>query len=181
MDKKARLAARRAAYGEEWGSEYPEGIKWTKQRKSVYRVLRDASEPLNAAQIYRLTGEETYREEIAAGDDAGRDNCTGGGKQAGAGDYALSTVYRILAVFEEKGLVEKNISMEDGTVVYSLARDGHTHYAVCLGCHRRIPLQGCPFTHIHMEKEPEGFTVTGHRLELYGYCVACKGNGGGRG
>ena len=153
MDKKVRTAARAAAYGEKWESEYPQGIKWTKQRKSVYKVLKDASEPLSAAQIYRLAGEEM----------------TGG-------DYALSTVYRILAAFEEKGLVEKNICLEDGTVVYSLARNGHTHYAICLQCHRRIPLQSCPFTHIHMEKEPEGFTVTGHRLELYGYCKECERN-----
>ncbi|MDE6640162.1 MAG: transcriptional repressor [Acetatifactor sp.] len=159
MDKKVRSAARAAVYGEKWGSEYPQGIKWTKQRKSVYKVLKDASEPLSAAQIYRLAGEES-----AAGD------------YAGGRDYALSTVYRILAAFEEKKLVEKNICLEDGTVVYSLARNGHTHYAVCLGCHRRIPLQSCPFNHIHMEKEPEGFTVTGHRLELYGYCVECGKN-----
>lgn len=159
MDKKARIAARAAAYGEEWDLEYPRGIKWTKQRKSVYRVLKDASEPLNAAQIYRLVGEEA-----------------GGEEYAGRGDYALSTIYRILTAFEEKALVEKNMCLEDGTVVYSLARNGHTHYAVCLGCHRRIPLQSCPFTHIHMEKEPEGFTVTGHRLELYGYCVECGRN-----
>lgn len=146
MDKKVKCAARGAAYEAEWEPEYPQGIKWTKQRKSVYKVLRDVSEPLNAAQIYRL---------------------------AGGRDYALSTIYRILAAFEEKKLVEKNVCLEDGTVVYSLARNGHTHYAVCLGCHRRIPLQSCPFAHIHMEKEPEGFTVTGHRLELYGYCMEC--------
>lgn len=165
MDKKVRSAARAAVYGEKWESEYPQGIKWTKQRKSVYKVLKDASEPLSAAQIYRLAGEET-----AVGDHAGEE------KYAGGGEYALSTVYRILAAFEEKKLVEKNICLEDGTVVYSLARNGHTHYAVCLGCHRRIPLQSCPFTHIHMEQEPEGFTVTGHRLELYGYCVECGKN-----
>lgn len=167
MEKKVKCAARGAAYGAEWEPEYPQGIKWTKQRKSVYKVLRDASEPLNAAQIYRLAGEEPNREDNAAGEHTGGKDYTGGR------DYALSTIYRILAAFEEKKLVEKNVCLEDGTVAYSLARNGHTHYAVCLGCHRRIPLQSCPFAHIHMEKEPEGFTVTGHRLELYGYCMDC--------
>ena len=51
MDKKVRSTARAAVYGEKWESEYPQGIKWTKQRKSVYKVLKDASEPLSAAQI----------------------------------------------------------------------------------------------------------------------------------
>lgn len=144
------MAARMAAYGEEWESEYPRGLKWTKQRKSVYRILKEASEPLNASQIYHLAD-----------------------KNAGGEEYALSTVYRILTAFEEKGLVERNVSLEDGAVVYTLTRDGHTHYAVCLACRRRIPLQSCPFAHIHLEKDTEGFIVTGHRLELYGYCRQC--------
>lgn len=131
--------------------EYPTGIKWTKQRKAVYKVLRESVEPLNAVQIYHLA------EEIAGGE-----------------EYAPSTIYRILSAFEGKGLVEKTTWMGDGTIVYSLNRGSHTHYAVCLECHRRIPLQSCPFAHIHLEKETTDFTITGHKLELYGYCRECK-------
>lgn len=152
MNKKTRMAARMAVSGEEWESEYPRGLKWTKQRKSVYKVLKEAAEPLSAAGIYHLAERE-----------------------AGGEEYALSTVYRILTAFEEKGLVEKNVSLEDGAVVYTLTGDSHTHYAVCLECRRRIPLQSCPFAHIQLEKETEGFIVTGHRLELYGYCRECGG------
>lgn len=129
--------------------EYPQGLKWTKQRKSVYKVLWETSEPLNAIQIYNL----------AARDMAGE-------------EYAVSTIYRILAVFEEKGLVEKSTWMGDGTAVYTLNRGGHTHYAVCLECRRKIPLQSCPFTHMHMDAAE--FTVTGHKLEVYGYCRECR-------
>lgn len=134
--------------------EYPQSLKWTKQRRSVYRVLWTAAEPLTALQIYHQVE-----------------------KQNDGGEYAVSTIYRTLAAFEEKGLVEKTACMGDGTVVYELKRDGHTHYAVCLGCHRRIPLQSCPFSQIHLEKETEGFTVTGHKLELYGYCRECRKEG----
>lgn len=139
------------------GSEnivYPQGLKWTRQRKSVYRVLWTAKEPLTANQIYQRA------EKLNAGE-----------------EYAVSTIYRILAVFEEKELVEKAAWMEDGTVVYELRRGGHRHYAVCLGCHRRIPLQSCPFAHIHLEKETKEFYVTGHKLELYGYCKECRKEG----
>jgi len=111
-------------------TEYPEGLKWTKQRKCVYRVLKEAKEPLNAIQIYNLAE-----------------------KQADGEEYAVSTIYRILAAFEEKGLVEKTSWMGDGTVVYELKREGHTHYAVCLECHKRIPLEKCPFAHLHLEKD----------------------------
>lgn len=137
--------------------EYPQGIKWTRQRKCIYRILWNAEEPLNAARIYHLAEQEAEGKE-----------------------YAPSTVYRILAVFEEQGLVEKTIGMGDGTAVYALNRGGHTHYAVCLQCHRRIPLQNCPFAHMHLEKETEDFTVVNHKLELYGYCRDCRASEPGR-
>ena len=87
--------------------------------------------------------------------------------------YAVSTVYRILTTFEEKEIVIRYVRSDDGSSVYELNRGGHTHYAVCLECHKRIPLRSCPFSHVHLHAEAEGFTVTGHRLELYGYCMAC--------
>lgn len=131
--------------------QYPQGIKWTKQRKAVYEVLWQAKEPLSAVQIYNRV--EKSDEE---------------------GAYAVSTIYRILAAFEEKNLVSKTTWMGDGTVVYELNRGGHTHYAVCLECHKRIALPSCPFAHVHLEQETGDFTVTGHKLELYGYCKDCK-------
>lgn len=131
--------------------QYPQGIKWTKQRKAVYEILWQAKEPLSAVQIYNRV--EKSDEE---------------------GTYAVSTIYRILAAFEEKNLVSKTTWMGDGTVVYELNRGGHTHYAVCLECHKRIALPSCPFAHVHLEQETGDFTVTGHKLELYGYCKDCK-------
>lgn len=131
--------------------EYPQGLKWTRQRKIIYRILRAATEPLNAIQIYTLAMENMEGEECA-----------------------VSTVYRILSAFEEQGFVEKSVGMGDGTVVYSLDRGMHTHYAVCLECHRRIPLQNCPFIRMHPNLSVEDFTVTGHKLELYGYCRECR-------
>ena len=130
---------------------FPQGIKWTRQRRAVYTVLWKAKEPLNAAAIYRLACEEGSGEE-----------------------YAPSTIYRILAAFEEKGLVEKEADMADGNIFYSLCRGSHRHYAVCLECRKRIPLPSCPFAHIHMEKETQGFVIVDHKLEVYGYCAQCR-------
>lgn len=130
---------------------YPQGMKWTRQRKDVYEVLYRATEPLSAVQIYQR---------IATGQDA----C----------NYAVSTIYRILTVFEEHGFVNRTNWMGDGTIVYELQRGEHTHYAVCLECHKRIPLSNCPFAHVRLEQETGDFTVTGHKLELYGYCKDCK-------
>ena len=130
---------------------YPGGLKWTKQRKCVYNILKDEKEPVSAVEIYRrllqTEGSETY---------------------------AVSTVYRILDIFEEKGMVHKDVRSEDHIGVYELERGMHTHYAVCLVCHKRIPLEHCPVAHMHTGAGPENFTVTGHKLELYGYCGECR-------
>lgn len=136
---------------------YPQGIKWTRQRKDVYHVLEGATEPLSAVQIYNHI-EKTEND----------------------GNYAISTIYRILTTFEEQGLVNKTNWMGDGTYVYELNRGEHTHYAVCLNCHKRIPLHACPFEHMHVHNhddhdlEADGFTVISHKLELYGYCSTCN-------
>lgn len=132
------------------GRKYPGGIKWTRQRKTVYDVLEQAVEPLSAVQIYQRVCES---ERDAA--------------------YAMSTIYRILSAFEDKTLISRTTWMGDGTAVYELTRGEHTHYAVCLECHRRIPLSCCPFAGLSLEQEADGFTVTGHKLELYGYCRQC--------
>ena len=131
--------------------EYPQGIKWTKQRKDVYNILCDGKEPLSAQQIYNM---------IVA--------------QEGEETYAPSTIYRILNAFEEHGLVTKTTWMDDATVVYELNRGGHTHYAMCLSCHKRVPLPTCPFAHVHFPEAGDDFQITRHKLELYGYCKECK-------
>ncbi len=132
---------------------YPKGIKWTRQRKAVCKVLMEAEEPLSAVQIYnRILKRE---EEV---------------------NYAVSTIYRILAMFEKAGFVEKSTYMGDGTVLYEWSKGGHTHYAVCLVCHKRVALRACPFAHLHLDEDMGDFTVTGHKLELYGYCKECRKN-----
>ena len=71
-------------------------------------------------------------------------------------------------------MVEKTTFMGYGTDVSELNRGEHPHYAVCLECHKRIPLPSCPFAHVHLEQDTGDFTVTGHKLELYGYCKKCQ-------
>lgn len=138
--------------------EYPKGIKWTKQRKEVYQILSDTMEPLSAQQIFRKMVEKEEEEMCA-----------------------LSTVYRILSAFEEKGLVSSTTWLGEDQVVYELERGEHTHYAVCLRCHKRIVLHSCPLTIGHMghrhsddEEELGDFTVISHKIELYGYCESCR-------
>lgn len=139
-------------------NKWPEGMKWTKQRKDIFEVLKGAKKPVSAHDIYQ---EILKLNEVDAS------------------NFAISTVYRSLAVFEEKGLVEKSVLLGSDTAVYELADGQHKHYAVCLSCHKLVPLKHCPFEHVehdHMESEDGEFVVTGHKLELYGYCKECTMN-----
>lgn len=83
---------------------------------------------------------------------------------------SLSTVYRTLEKFTEAGIVSKQIFGSGNEMYYELTFMKHRHYAVCLSCHRVRYLDGCPVKEIGMN----GFTVTGHRLELFGYCSDCS-------
>ena len=95
-------------------------------------------------------------------------------KKEGNVGYAISTIYRILATFEEMHFVEKSNFIGDGTVVYEWNKGSHTHYAICLQCHKKVALQVCPFENLHLHGEAKDFVVTGHKLELYGYCKECE-------
>lgn len=147
---------------EERNEQYPEGIKWTKQRKDVFHILNNALEPLSAAEIYALIVKKDP--EVT---------------------YAVSTIYRILGAFEEQGFVEKTTFMGDDTVRYEWNRHEHTHYAVCLTCHKKVPVHVCPLEHLsHHDMtgrspwaaiaKSNDFVVTSHKLELYGYCKDCE-------
>ncbi|MCM1494304.1 MAG: transcriptional repressor [Bacteroides sp.] len=133
--------------------QWPTGMKRTRQREDVFRVLTQAEEPLTAMEIYQRV----------------RSNA----KDA---NYAISTIYRALSVFEEKELLEKTTLMGEDMAVYAWKGDVHKHYAICLICRRKLPLGSCPMEQLQLSPGLEDFTVTGHKLELYGYCKACKNN-----
>ena len=125
--------------------KWPEGLKKTKQRTDVYEVLLKANAPMSAVDIFK---------EVP--------------------DYALSTVYRILASFEKYNLVIKSSLPGEDNSVYELNRGGHKHYAMCLKCHELVPLKKCPFEHVEIQTQENDFEITSHRIEIYGYCSKCK-------
>lgn len=125
-------------------------LKKTKQRERVYEVLAAAGEPMSAAAIYQ----EICKTEPDCG-------------------YAVSTVYRVLQAFEEQKLVNRTSLPDSDMALYEWNDGGHRHYAICLACHKRLPLSECPFHHIKIAGA-NGFQITGHRVEVYGYCNECR-------
>lgn len=86
------------------------------------------------------------------------------------GTLSLSTVYRTLEKFTSAGLVSRQVFGDGNELYYELTYMKHRHYAVCLSCRKVRYINGCPVRETHLDD----FTVTGHRLELFGYCSECR-------
>ncbi len=86
----------------------------------------------------------------------------------------LATVYRALETFVREGLVEP-VHIGDGRVRYGLVANHHDHL-VCLSCGDWKPLHECLVDHAP-RRIASTFRVTGHQLEVYGYCAQCQGGG----
>lgn len=85
----------------------------------------------------------------------------------------LVTVYRTLEAFVANGIAHP-VFFGDGRVRYDLSEDGgHHHHLVCLSCGRIARVDECHLPPSRRLGRPQGFTVTAHRLELFGYCPRC--------
>ncbi len=132
-------------------NNWPAGLKRTKQREIVLSILENSEKPLSAADICSRMGNSK--------------------------DMAwLSTVYRILEIFLQKGIVIKTNIMNNEMAVYELNRSRHKHYAVCINCHKIITMDNCPMEQFIPKLDDKDFHVMGHNLEIYGYCKDCKPN-----
>ncbi|HHT62585.1 MAG: Fur family transcriptional regulator [Bacillota bacterium] len=135
-----------------YGELQARGLKLTKQRSAIIKMLNKSRVPLTAEEIF-LRIRET------------NDNTS------------LATVYRNLKTLVTAGLVVKTGLLEE-KVQYRLASKPHSHDLICLGCHKVFELTQCPLEHLcEFIGQREGFTVTEHRIELYGYCQECGSQG----
>lgn len=129
-------------------SLWPAGIKKTRQREAVLEVLERAEAPLSAMDIFeRIEKRET--------------------------PVWLSTVYRILELFTEKGVATKTTVLDGNMAYYERDRHAHRHYAVCVDCRKIVAVSNCPMAEFEPEISDGGFRVMGHRVEMYGYCRDC--------
>lgn len=127
---------------------WPEGLKRTKQREAILAALSGEVLPVTALCIFEKL------------------------QQAGEPIW-LSTVYRVLETFVEKGAVIKYVLTDSTMAVYELNCHLHKHYAVCVECHRMIPVDTCPIEDSLSSLMCGKFHVSGHNLELFGYCEEC--------
>ncbi|QVK18695.1 transcriptional repressor [Mycoplasmatota bacterium] len=128
------------------------GLKKTKHRLFLLKLLTASENPLTAEEIYHYCKQNDL-------------------------SINLSTVYRILDTFLEKGIVIKPIVKEDTKACYKLNHHQHTHYLICHKCQKMVEIDFCPFNGFEKTIENEtNFTITNHKLELFGICPNCKKN-----
>jgi Fe2+ or Zn2+ uptake regulation protein len=124
------------------------GHRYTEQRAAVYRFLASTTSHPNADEVFREV----------------RNHVPG---------ISLATVYKSLETLVSCSLAAK-LTYSDGSARYDARTDPH-HHARCVMCGTVVDVPGS-FSDREMDalgRELEGFSVTGYRLELTGFCSRC--------
>jgi Fur family ferric uptake transcriptional regulator len=85
-----------------------------------------------------------------------------------------ATVFRIVNMFTEKGLV-KPIHLNEDKFRYELSAKAEHHHLVCEQCGDISDISDCNTAALEKEiKEKKHFLVKSHSLEFYGLCQNCQ-------
>ena len=125
-------------------------LKQTKQRQTVIEVFLESQNHVDAEGLL--------------------DNIKSKGFNIG-----LATVYRTLNLLREAGIVEQR-SFADGRTLFEISHpDEHHDHLVCLKCGKVVEFENEQIERLQEEiAEHHGFTLTSHRLDLFGRCSDCQ-------
>lgn len=124
------------------------GLRNTKTRLQVLELLFAHKRPLDATEIFDLLRKQ---------------NCI----------VDQVTIYRILEVFSQKGLVER-LQLQEGKFRYELAGEEH-HHLICSECGKIEDISDCGLDQMEKTiKRKKGFLVRRHSLEFFGICSICQ-------
>lgn len=125
------------------------GIKITRQREELIKLLQDLAQPMTAEDLFLLV-KERYPE------------------------ICLATIYRNLDLFVHKKLV-RQLQLSGNKRKYELIGQEHYHYLICLGCQQTVRLKDCPIKLYAKQVIREtSYQIVEHSLSLYGYCPQCQ-------
>lgn len=87
------------------------------------------------------------------------------------------SIYRLIPYLLESNLIQEAY-FEDGRQHYEhiYGHKPHCHLR-CLGCGKTIEFEEGSLKRLEKKlAEKYGFTIKGHKLEVFGYCSKCSGN-----
>ncbi|NLK67016.1 MAG: transcriptional repressor [Campylobacteraceae bacterium] len=126
-------------------------LKYTKQREAVLRTLYNSDHHFSPEELY-LEVKELYPEL----------------------NIGIATAYRTLNLLEESGMVT-SISFGTQGKKFELATKPHHDHLICKNCGLIVEFEDDVIEKKQAEiAEKNGFKLTGHLLQLYGICSACK-------
>lgn len=129
-----------------------ENLRNTKHRNSILEVIEENRQPMTADTIYVKLREQGV-------------------------SISLSTVYRVLDTLIGKGLLVKTSVTDDNKGLYEINTMEHKHHLLCTKCRKMLSVDGCPLEEYEkMLEEKLGFSIKGHKLEMFGLCDKCKEN-----
>jgi len=84
-----------------------------------------------------------------------------------------ATVYRILDVFLQKGLIQK-VEFGEGRSRFELSKNDH-HHLICENCGRITDISDCRISDFEEQiKQKKYFLIKRHSLEFFGICKLCQ-------
>ncbi len=122
------------------------GLKATLPRTRILQLFQRADQR-------HMSAEDVYKALLAEGLDVG-----------------LATVYRVLAQFEQAGVLQRS-HFETGRAVYEINEGQHHDHLVCVRCGRVEE-----FVDLEIERRQQsiardrGFRLEDHAMALYGLC-----------
>jgi Fur family transcriptional regulator, ferric uptake regulator len=124
------------------------GLRATRQRLTVLEALR--------GREGSVTAQDLHMELRQSGDPVG-----------------LTTVYRTLASLAEAGFLDT--FTREGEQAFRLCGDAHHHHLVCETCNKVEEITAEEVERwVSQVAETRGFTVTGHRADIFGVCADCS-------
>ncbi len=124
-------------------------MKVTQPRKAVLSVLSHSKAPVDVEGIKQSLEAKKIRVDQA-------------------------TIYRILKMFVDKGMVKK-ISLQEGKTHFELADRPHHHHVQCQSCGTIRDVEECEIHELErIVAKKTGFRIVSHSLELIGVCPSCN-------
>ncbi|GAA0726871.1 Fur family transcriptional regulator [Clostridium malenominatum] len=124
-------------------------MKITKGRIRIIEILKESNVGVTAEYIYDKCIKSSY-------------------------NIDLSTIYRNLELFNNKGIVDK-FDIGDGTYKYVINSNRHTHLLECTLCHKEVEID-CPIQQLEqIIKNKTGFSLEEQEVSLKfkGLCKDC--------
>ena len=125
------------------------GLKMTEQRRVIARVLSEAKDHPDAAEVYQRAADLDPR-------------------------ISMATVYRTIRLFEDCNVLER-LNFGDGRVRYEEASREHHDHLIDVKSGKIIEFQNTEIERLQREVAREfGYELVDHRLELYGIPLSGK-------